>query len=292
LGGCSKIMNPIALQPANGNLFFVGLIIVATALFLRLWFEGRLSGLVLRIGYIAGIVFVTFSATPLSVWLYCLWFVLCVAAAMVVFYNIFSFQRKLLASFAVLICSIAMFLIELPYHLSPTIKISPQQSIFVIGDSISAGISTKERVWPDTLGDLSHFKVINLAKPAATVETAMDQAAGITDSNSLVLVEIGGNDLLGHTDSKTFYVQLDKLLGRLTAGNNQVVVFELPLLPFCNAFGKVQRNLAAKYGVILLPKHYLTDVFGLKGGTLDGLHLSQKGHDAMANSIYSLIKTN
>lgn len=285
-------MNPVVLQLANGNSFFVGLVMVATALFLRLWFEGRLPGLVLRIGYIAGIVFVIFSATPLSIWLYCLWFGLCVTAALVVFRNKFSFQRRMLASFAVLICSLAMCFIELPFHLSPTIKVSQQQSIFVIGDSISAGISTKERVWPDTLGDLSHFKVINLAKPAATVESAMDQVTGVDDSNSLVFVEIGGNDLLGRTDSKTFYIQLDKLLGKLTAGNNQVVIFELPLFPFCNAFGKAQRNLAAKYGVILLPKHYLTDVFGLNGGTLDGLHLSQKGHDAMANSIYSLIKNN
>jgi acyl-CoA thioesterase-1 len=140
------------------------------------------------------------------------------------------------------------------------------------------------------LADISHFKVINLAKPAASVETGLDQSAGIVGSNSLVLVEIGGNDLLGYSDSKTFYVQLDRLLAKLTAGNNQVVVFELPLLPFCNAFGKAQRNLAKKYNVTLIPKHYMTDVFGLKGGTLDGLHLSQKGHDALANSIDRLLK--
>src|ERR1035437_6050770 len=34
------------------------------------------------------------------------------------------------------------------------------------------------------------------------------------------------------------------------------------------------------------------DARGLKGGTLDGLHLSQQGHDALANSIYRLLKTN
>jgi acyl-CoA thioesterase-1 len=285
-------MNPFVLQLANGNSFFVGLVMIVAALFLRLWFEGRILGLVLRISYIAGIVFVIFSATPLSIWFYCLWFGLCVAAALAVFNDKYPFQRKMLAPFAVLICSLTMCLVELPYHLSPRIKILPQQSVFVIGDSISAGISAKERAWPDVLGDISHFKVINLAKPAATVESAMDQVASIAGSNSLVLVEIGGNDFLGNTDSKTFYIQLDQLLGKLTAGNNQAVVFELPLFPFYNSFGKAQRNLAKKYQVVLIPKHYMTDVFGLKGGTLDGLHLSQKGNDAMANSIYSLIKTN
>jgi acyl-CoA thioesterase I len=285
-------MNPIVLQLANGNSFFVGLFMIVAALFLRLWFEGRLPGLALRISYIAGIVFVIFSATPLSIWLYCLWFGLCVTAALVVFRNKFSFPRKMLTSFVVLICSLAMCLTELPYHLSPKIKVLPQQSIFVIGDSISAGISAKERAWPEVLGDISHFKVINLAKPAATVEMAMDQVTGITGSNSLVLVEIGGNDLLGHTDSKTFFTQLDKLLGKLSSGGNRVAMFELPLFPSCNAFGKAQRNLAQKYNVALIPKHYLTDVFALKGGTLDGLHLSQKGHDALANSIYNLLKIN
>jgi acyl-CoA thioesterase-1 len=285
-------MNPIVLQLANGNLFFVGLVMIVAALYLRLWFEGRILGLVLRIGYIAGIVFVIFSATPLSIWFYCLWFGLCVAAALVVFSQKLSFQRKILMSFAVSLCSLVMCLVELPYHLSPSIKISLKQSIYVIGDSISAGISAKERAWPEVLADISHFKVINLAKPAATVETAMGQIGSIVGSNSLILVEIGGNDFLGHTDSKTFHLQLDQLLGKLVVGNNQVVVFELPLFPFCNAFGKAQRNLAKKYNVILIPKHYLTDVFGMKDGTVDGLHLSQKGHDALANSINRLLKTN
>jgi hypothetical protein len=58
-------MNPIVLQLANGNLFFIGLVMIVAALFLRLWFEGRILGLVLRISYIAGVVFVIFSATPL-----------------------------------------------------------------------------------------------------------------------------------------------------------------------------------------------------------------------------------
>jgi acyl-CoA thioesterase-1 len=285
-------VNPIVLQLANGNLFFVGLFMIVATLFLRLWFEGRILGLVLRIGYISGIVFVIFSASPLPVWLYCMWFGLCVTAAPVVFSQKLSFQRKILMSFAVSLCSLVMCLVELPYHLSPTIKVSPKQSIFVIGDSISAGISAKDRTWPDVLADISNFKVINLAKPAATVETAMGQIADMVGSNSLVLVEIGGNDLLGHTDSKDFYIQLNQLLGKLAAGNSQIVMFELPLFPFCNAFGKAQRNLARKYNVTLIPKHYLTDVFGLKDGTVDGLHLSQKGHDALANSINSLLKTN
>ena len=265
---------------------------IVAVLFLRLWCEGRILGLILTVGLIGGIIFVVFSATPLHIGFYSSYFGLCVTAALVVFGGKFSFRRKLLASSCVLLSSIAMGLVELPYHLSPTIHASPKQTVFVIGDSISAGISAQERAWPDVLADISHLKVINLARPGATTGSAFDQSAGIAESNSLVFVEIGGNDLLGSTDSKTFSNQLDKLLGKLKERNSQIVMFELPLFPFCNGFGAAQRNLAKKYDAILIPKHFMTDVFASSGGTLDGLHLSQKGHDALANSIRDLIKTN
>ena len=187
--------------------------------------------------------------------------------------------------------SLILCLAELPYHQAPIIMLSTNKSIYVIGDSISAGLG-KEKTWPSILVDVAHLKVTNLAVPGATVESALDQCAKITESNSLVFVEIGGNNLLGSIDSKTFYLQFDKLLGRLKERNSQIVVFELPLIPFCNGFGAAQRNLAKKYDAILIPKHFMTDVFALSGGTLDGLHLSQKGHDALANSIRNLLKIN
>ncbi len=283
-------MNPIVIQLANGNLFFAGLVMIVGALFFRLRFGGRISGFVLRTSLITGIIFVVFSAAPLFLWLYGLWFGISVFAALVVFGKTSSFQKKLLASSAALLCSAAMCLLELPFHLSPSIRVLSNQTVFVIGDSISAGISRKERPWPDALSSISHLRVVNLAKPAASVETAIDQCAGITETNSLVLLEIGGNNLLGQDDSKVFLTQLDRLLGRLKNGNHRVVMFELPLLPFQNRFGEAQRVLARKHGAFLIPKRFLTDVFALKDGTLDGLHLSQKGHDAMADSVYGLLK--
>jgi hypothetical protein len=46
-------MNPMILQLANGNSFFAGLVMIVAALFLRLRFEGRILGFVLRISYIS-----------------------------------------------------------------------------------------------------------------------------------------------------------------------------------------------------------------------------------------------
>jgi lysophospholipase L1-like esterase len=181
-------------------------------------------------------------------------------------------------------------LVELPHHFAPTIAIHPSQPVYVIGDSISAGVGSGERLWPDVLGELSHLNVTNLAKPGATVESALAQAKDIRETNALVLVEIGGNDMLGGADSRTFYAQLDTLLEVLDSVNRQVVMFELPLPSFCNDFGKAQRILAKKHNIILIPKRYLTAVFGAKDATLDGLHLSQTGHATLAVSINGLLE--
>jgi len=282
-------MNPFVLQIANGNIFFTGMGMTVIAFAFRLWLNDRVSISLLTITWLVGISFVILSATPLSFWLYGLWFVLCIAVRII---SNIRLPSRLKVAIVVIFAlfSLALCLGEIPYHLPPSITVSRDQPVFVLGDSLSAGIGTKERAWPDVLGDVSHLKVTNLAQPGAIVETALLQADGITATNALIILEIGGNDLLGHTDSHTFYVQLDNLLGKLSNGNNRVIMFELPLLPFHNAFGRAQRILANKHEVTLIPKSYMTEVFSLKDGTLDGLHLSQKGHNALANSVSCLLK--
>jgi lysophospholipase L1-like esterase len=69
-----------------------------------------------------------------------------------------------------------------------------------------------------------------------------------------------------------------------------VLVLELPLFPFQNAYGRAQRKVVAKHGVAMLPKRYFARVLGAENGTLDGLHLSQAGHDAMARIIAETIQ--
>jgi lysophospholipase L1-like esterase len=80
------------------------------------------------------------------------------------------------------------------------------------------------------------------------------------------------------------------LVSSLRARNHRVLLIELPLYPFKNAFGMAQRRIAAKYNVAVLPKRCFTKVLGTKNGTLDGLHLSQEGHDAMAGIIAEVLR--
>lgn len=107
-------------------------------------------------------------------------------------------------------------------------------------------------------------------------------AGSITPEDRIVLIEIGGNDLLSGTASAEFEHNLELLLSKLIVPGRTVVMFELPLLPNRIVYGRIQRRLASKYGVWLIPKRYLAGVIGGADTTLDGLHLSHRGTRQMA----------
>jgi lysophospholipase L1-like esterase len=98
----------------------------------------------------------------------------------------------------------------------------------------------------------------------------------------VVLIEIGGNDLLGGVPPEEFKRGLEAILAKVALPGRTVVMFELPLLPHKVAYGQIQRRLAAKYRVWLIPKRYFTDVIGGVNATSDGLHLSEIGSQRMA----------
>jgi lysophospholipase L1-like esterase len=137
---------------------------------------------------------------------------------------------------------------------------------------------------------MTGLPVVNLAQAGATVEGAIVQAEGITEPDSFVIVEVGGNDLLRGADASVFGRELDALVSSLCSGGHQTLVVELPLFPFKNGFGRAQRGVVARYGAAMLPKRCFTRVLGAKGATLDGLHLSQEGHDAIARIMAGVIR--
>ncbi len=282
-------MNPVVVQIANGNAFFIGVGMTVVALALYIWAKNRRAIFLINIGWLLGVGLVVISAAPISYWLYGVWFAACIATR-VASSGRASAKAKVLVTNVFAVFSLIICLAEWPFHFTNPITISSGQTVYVVGDSISAGIEKKEKTWPNVFADLSGLKVINLARAGSTVDTAMDQAVRVSSTNALVIVEIGGNDLLGSTSSHVFYIQLDKLLAKLKSENAQIVMFELPLLPFWNNFGRDQRELAKKYGVTLIPKKYLVSVFAGNGNTVDGLHLSQKGHDDLAAKVYGLMK--
>jgi acyl-CoA thioesterase-1 len=243
------------------------------------------------IAALIGIVLVVASGTPLP-----LWFFLIAISLLIAWLAAIRLEPKVSPKWTNGLCVFVALawasgaLAELPYHMVPLLKPVDQRRLYLFGDSLSAGLGEKDAEnWPEQMAKSHDLEIANYSRAGATVAKALQQANNATIGDGIVLLEIGGNDLFESTSSDKFAGDLEKLLQRVCQPGRQVVMFELPIPPLKNAFGRAQRRLAAQYGVLLIPKRILISVIASDGSTLDTLHLSKQGHKQMAETVWRII---
>lgn len=240
---------------------------------------------------LAGFVATVLSATPIPVWLSALWFASVLGALLVAWVGAtrHRWMRRAAALPAVLLTLVAI-VVEAPFLRTPRVPSDAYGIIYVIGDSLSAGVGTAGEVtWPRVLADEHRIDVENLAVASATARAALRQTAGVTAPRAIVMVEIGGNDLLGGGSAEDFERDLNHLLQALQGPDRAIVMIELPLPPLANAYGAAQRRQARLHRALLVPKRHLARILTTSGATIDGLHMSNAGHRMMAEVIWDVV---
>jgi len=197
---------------------------------------------------------------------------------------------RIAAAAILLVCLLVVSGSEFLRRRGPRLSGERKHQLTVIGDSISSGIDAHTPAWPILLQQQTGIPVRNLSRAGAGVLEARTMASQVQPEDRLVLIEIGGNDLLSGMSSAEFGEGLESLLSSLTMPKRTVVMFELPLLPNKIGFGQVQRRLAVKYRVFLIPKHFFTGILSGADSTSDGLHLSESGAWRMAAVVAHLLR--
>jgi acyl-CoA thioesterase-1 len=281
-------MNSLVYHIVSGHAFFSGIALLILAIFAANSthaFFHRVS----LLSFLLGLIGIIISSTAIPYWLY--------AAGAVVTLSWSVLRSKqtwrrptMYATIAIWSLAAAM---EVPYHVTPTIAPVNDRKLTILGDSVTAGVGGDEKAetWPTILARQHHLQVQDISHMGDTAESALKRAQSHTIDNSLIIVEIGGNDILGSTTAAEFETDLDALLSYLVRKDRQLVMFELPLPPFYHEFGRIQRVLAAKHKVILLPKRIFLSVIAGGDATLDSIHLSQSGHQRMADTVWQIVST-
>jgi len=281
-------MNWLVFHIVSGSAFFTGvaLVIVSALSSIRSNpFFKRFTALAFLIGVIAIVI----SSTAIPYWYYA--FAIVVTLAWIA--SRYGTKRRRWAAFAVAAAWGGAALLELPYHVARPLSPSAKRSITVIGDSVTAGMGDDEKseTWPRILARQHGLHVQDLSHMGDTAATALKRARDHQLESAVVVVEIGGNDVLGSTTSARFSHDLDALLTHLAAPERQIVMFELPLPPFYHEFGRVQRTVAKQHHVTLVPKRVFLSVVAESKSTLDTIHLTQSGHQRMADCVWQLVQS-
>jgi acyl-CoA thioesterase I len=245
----------------------------------------------LRLVLLIAMVLAAASATPIPIWFAVPLVVACLGY---LGFGLASSRRKtrlILGSCAGCLI-LAGLIVELPYHLTRPPRVQRPQRIYIVGDSLTAGMGGETTTWPRILGRDTGIDIRDLSFAGANTHSARRKLAETLEKSShgdaWILIGIGGNDMLGPTTAADFGIHLDALLTVACAGasdKSKVLMQELPMIPFAWSFAAHQRRLAAKHGVVLIPKRLLASVVLTEENVVDGLHLSPAGHERMAELL-------
>lgn len=286
------VTNSIVSHLASGDAFFSGSALLGLAVVLATAFRGGWVRWVRNFCLMMGAILVMLSVTPLPRWAYVLLTTVTLAWLLMQGSQRVRPKWRQVAAACTVLGWLAAVAWEVPYHLRPALPAVASPALGVIGDSVTAGMQIGENepeTWPRILARAQQIRVNDQSQPGAKCASARKQAALLTPADTVVVLEIGGNDLLGTTSTADFERDLQALLSDVCQPRRTVVLFELPLLPFCHGYGRAQRRLCREHGVYLIPKHVLLGVLRAGGATIDSIHLTAAGQEHLADETWRVI---
>jgi lysophospholipase L1-like esterase len=234
-----------------------------------------------------GIVLTVISAEALPIGLYAVWAMLVLAW---MFCGVAKQpQAKTAVSIGMIVVTAAASGVGISYRIFRSLPRGHAPRMYVIGDSVSAPIGPHDvSTWSGLIAAQHGVQVVNLARAGAMItdETKRLQSVPLA---GVVLIEIGGNDMIAKADPQKFGQDLEELARSVQGGGRSLVMLELPLFPFGNAYGLEQRRVASRYHILLVPRRYWADVLMPRDATIDGIHLTPIGHRRMADLIWEVV---
>ena len=164
--------------------------------------------------------------------------------------------------------------------------------VVAFGDSLTAGFGSggPGRDYPAVLSGLIGREVINLGVNGDTVSRAYGRIEKLEAlSPSVVLLLLGGNDLLRRANLDESFALLGEMIRRIQSGGARVVLLGIDGLPLAAPLGNRYLETAKATGAVLVP-NVLKDILGKGSLMADGIHPNGEGYRIMAERVARALK--
>ncbi|MBU1427178.1 MAG: arylesterase [Gammaproteobacteria bacterium] len=177
--------------------------------------------------------------------------------------------------------------------------IPPGSVVLALGDSLTEGAGvTREEAWPNLLAGKTGWVVINGGVSGNTSDDALRRLPGLLEEHApvLVLVTLGGNDMLRHLPPQETVSNLEKIISMIKAHGAKPVLLATPNPSLMGAVFQ-QLSAADFYQQVAdaqkvpLIRDAIADVLSapqLKG---DPLHPNAGGHVLLSEKIFEELKS-
>jgi acyl-CoA thioesterase I len=159
------------------------------------------------------------------------------------------------------------------------------RTIVCLGDSITSGVGASPGpAYPELLQSRLGTEVINQGVPGDTTEEGLARVdEALAADPWLVVVELGGNDILNRIPPERTEAALRQILERLLAARVAVLVVELEV-PFAGRQAEIYGRLGDDYDVPVLDDT-LGDILTDASLKADPIHPNARGHEVLAAAL-------
>jgi acyl-CoA thioesterase-1 len=193
-------------------------------------------------------------------------------------------KRILITAIAVLAVGCWLFFGSYPIVNNPP----PSGPIIAFGDSLTYGVGAQAgRSYPDQLAELIGRPVSNRGVPGNSIADGVDRLEidVLVEEPGIVLVGLGGNDLLKLMDLDKSFVKLEGIVRRIQSRGAMVVLVGLKALTPIGGVGGRYKKLARQTGCLYVPD-ILGGIFGQRDlMSSDRIHPNEEGYGRMAQRV-------
>jgi acyl-CoA thioesterase-1 len=171
-------------------------------------------------------------------------------------------------------------------------------TVLALGDSITYGTgASPETSYPTVLATLSGWNVVNGGVPGDTSAQALARLPALLDEHkpALVLVSIGGNDLLRRLPDADVRANLERIVAAVRAAGAQPVLVGVPQPTLLAAASgslddhPLYADLAEQQRVPLLAGAW-SKVLGDERLKSDRIHANAAGYRAFAHALHARLR--
>lgn len=178
-----------------------------------------------------------------------------------------------------------------------------QQTILVVGDSISAGFGIdKDLGWVALLNqklvkEFPQYSLVNASISGETTSGGANRISSMLQQHqpSLVILELGGNDGLRGTPIKLITQNLTHMIRSSQKTGAQILLLGMRIPPnygqrYSELFADQYRVLAAELNIPVLP--FLLEGFAAEAEMMqaDGIHPTENAQPIMTKSVWQILK--
>lgn len=170
--------------------------------------------------------------------------------------------------------------------------------MLALGDSVTSGHGvTPEQAWPAQLAHRTGWQIVNAGVAGDTSAGARQRLAAliVEHAPSLVIVEIGGNDMLRGVPEKEITANTAAIIEIAQQAQRRVVLLAIPRPSALGAAtgrlapAGLYARLASQRNVILV-EHAVSEVLSDAALRLDPLHPNPAGHAALSEKVENSIR--